>query len=169
MVHSAQTRSIPTEQKDEPVSIDLEVIATAFRRAAYTQWSNTLIGNAPKCVLDTHDQMKNPRIGDWVIEASTMGGGRNPDSSDLDGVGILEEVAEERIEMEWDEAENGPHPTEGVYYIRTMDGRRFRWHNASIIAVPTYRPLLVRDALSPSTAGTERSEVSSNTTQGPRP
>jgi len=126
--------------------IDQEAIATAMRRAVYTAWSNTLIGTDAKSVRDTFDRMKNPVVGDWVIEASTIYGGRNHDSSDLDGVGILEQMDQERVDMEWDEAEDGPHPTEQIAYIRTLDGRLFRWSNASILAFPdAVSPLLARN------------------------
>lgn len=117
-------------------AIDLEAVATAMRRAIYTAWQNTLIGSAPPVVLASHDQMAKPKVGDWVIEASTIYGGRNHDSRDLDGVGILEKVLSEPVDIEWDEAEDGPHPMETTYYLRTLDGRLFRWHNASIIAAP---------------------------------
>lgn len=122
--------------------IDLEEIATVMRRSIYNAYSNTLIGNAPQRVTDAYDRMTNPKIGDWVIEASTVYGFRHNPSSPLDGVGILENVAHEKVdfgdpEFVWDEKEEGrPHPTEKVHYIRTMDGRLFRWTNAMIVAAP---------------------------------
>lgn len=118
--------------------MDLEAVAKAFQEAVSTAWSNVLIGNAPPVVKAAYQQMSNPSPGDWVAELTTMGmRGR----SSLDAVGILEEIARERVEFSdpdfvWDETEDGPHPTETIYYIRTMDGRRFRWSNATIIAAP---------------------------------
>lgn len=127
----------------EKEKMELEAIATAFRRSAYIAYRNTLIGNAPKCVSDTFARMSAPQIGDWVIETSTVYGFRHSPSSDLDGIGILEAVEWENVvfgdpEFVWDEETEGrPHPTEKIYYIRTMDGRQFRWSNASIVAVLT--------------------------------
>jgi len=122
-------------------AMDIEQIATAFRRCAYNAYSNVLIGNAPKVVRDAYERMKEPRAGDWVIETSTIGGMRHKDGTDLDGIGILEKAARENVvfddpDFAWDEEVEGmPHPTEIVYYIRTMDGMLFRWTNASIIAI----------------------------------
>lgn len=120
---------------------ELEAIATAFRRCAYNAYLNTLVGSAPPRVIEALERMKNPRVGDWVIETTTVWMGTR---SDLDGIGILEEIAREPFvfsgdpDFVWDEeVEGAPHPTETVYYLRTMDGRRFRWTNASIVAVPT--------------------------------
>ena len=127
---------------------DLASLATAFRRAVYRAWTNTLIGQAPPDVRKTFEQMKYPEVGDWVIEASTIHGMRHSPASDLDGVGVLEEVAQEKIDFGdpdfvWDEAEEGrPHPVEPVFYIRTIDGRRFRWTNATILAAPKMSPPL---------------------------
>jgi hypothetical protein len=122
---------------------DLEAIATAFRQSAYMAYSNTLIGNGPECVHRAFKRMTSPQIGDWVIETSTIHGFRHKDGTDLDGIGVLEEIAWEKVDFGdcdfvWDEeAEGRPHPTEKISYIRTMDGRRFRWTNASIVAVLT--------------------------------
>jgi hypothetical protein len=126
--------------------MELEAIATAFRRSAYNAYSNTLI-SGPKIITDAFNRMTNPQVGDWVIETSTVfmtrPRMRRSPSSDLDGVGILEEIAWENVQFPdpgfvWNEEEEGrPHPTEKIYYIRTLDGRRFRWSNASIIAAQT--------------------------------
>lgn len=118
--------------------LDVESIARAFRQSAYNAYRNTLIGNARPRVMDAFNRMKKPVVGDWVFEASTCGMKSRPD---LDGIGILEAVEWEKIDFGdpdfvWDEAEEGgPWPTEEVFYIRTMDGRRFRWTNAMIIAI----------------------------------
>lgn len=123
--------------------MNIENIAAAFRQSAYQAYTNTLIGGAPKRISDAFERMTKPVVGDWVIETSTIGIRGRPD---LDGVGILEEIAREKVvfsdsEFEWDEVEDGPWPTEPIHYIRTMDGRRFRWSNASIIAVLAMTPI----------------------------
>src|SRR5690606_36234682 len=103
--------------------MNIEDIASAFRRSADNAYKNTLIGSAPKRVADAYDRMTNPVVGDWVVELSTIG---MKDRSDLDGIGILEEVALEKIDFSdpdfvWDEEEEGcPWPTERIFYIRTM-------------------------------------------------
>lgn len=124
--------------------IDLEILARAFRRTVYNAYGNTLIGSAPKAITDAYNRMKNPQVGDWVIESTTVDGMRHANATDLDGVGILEDIAQEKVDFGdnaevWDEEVEGePHPTETVYYIRTIDGRLFRWTNATIIAAPTW-------------------------------
>lgn len=124
-------------------TIGLEAIATAFRRSAYNAWSNVLIGNAPPDVQMAYERMRNPVVGDWVFEATTIYGMRHENATDLDGIGILEEDTREPFvftdpDFIWDEESEGkPHPTERVFYIRTMDGRRFRWVNARLIAILT--------------------------------
>lgn len=121
--------------------IGLETISTAFRLCAYNCITNAMIGDAPLVVRRAYERMKNPSVGDWVIEASTIHEFRHLNGADLNGIGVLEEIAWEKVDFEdpafvWDEeAEGAPHPTERVYYIRTMDGRRFRWTNATIVAV----------------------------------
>lgn len=120
----------------------LEEYARVLRTSAYNAYTNTLVGTAPQCIYDAGARMKAPVVGDWVIETSTIYmNGRSP----LDAVGILEEAGREPVvwsdpDFVWDEEEQGvPHPTEQVWYIRTLDGRRFRWTNASIIAILSER------------------------------
>ena len=122
--------------------IPLEEIATAFRRLAYNAYYATLVGNPAKITEDFGNRMKDPMPGDFVIEISTIY--RSKGTGDIDAIGILEEQVREKIQWDdsdfvWDEeAEGQPHPTELITYIRTLDGRRFRWSNASFIALPTY-------------------------------
>lgn len=119
--------------------MDLATIASAMRIAAYNAYVCTLIGNPPGIVVKAGERIKTPRVGDWVIETSTVWMSR----PHLDGIGILEAIEMEPVvysdpDFVWDEATEGrPHPTERVYYLRTMDGRRFRWTNASMVGVLT--------------------------------
>jgi hypothetical protein len=125
----------------------LEAIATAFRRTAYNAYICTLIGNAPGIVIKAGNRMKNPVPGDWVIETSTIGGFRGKAMTDLDAIGVLDAIEWEPVDFGdpdfvWDEAVEGrPHPKERVYYILTMDGRRFRWVNANFVTAVTDFPL----------------------------
>lgn len=121
--------------------IPLDEIATAFRRLCYNAYVATLVGSPAKVTADFGDRMKDPKVGDFVIETSTVY--RSRGTGDIDAVGVLEEVAWEKVAFDgdpdfvWDEAVEGrPHPLERVTYIRTLDGRRFRWVNASFIAAP---------------------------------
>jgi PAS domain-containing protein len=120
-------------------TIELSEIAAAMRIAAYNAYACTLIGTPPGIVVKAGDRIKNPQRGDWVIETSSIWRGQ----PHIDGIGILDAVEMEPVDFNdpdfvWDEASEGrPHPTERVYYLRTMDGRRFRWTNASIVAVYT--------------------------------
>lgn len=121
--------------------IGLDEIAGAFRALIYNAYIATLVGSPAKVTERFGDRMKSPQVGDWVAEVSTMY--RSRGTTDIDALGKLEEIAWEKVAFEsdpefvWDEAVEGrPHPTERVYYIRTLDGRRFRWTNASIVAAP---------------------------------
>lgn len=124
--------------------IALEAVATALRRNIYCAYSATLVGSPAEVTRRYSDRARTPQIGDMVIEASTVYGMRHENATDLDGVGILEEISQERVifdgdpDFVWDEEEEGhPHPTEKVFYIRTLDGRRFRWTNANMVAAVT--------------------------------
>lgn len=125
---------------EEAAQIDLETLATTLRRAIYNAYLATLVGTPAETTRRYYERAKEPKVGDLVTESTTVYGMRHENATDLDGVGILEEVAREKVdfgdpEFVWDEqAEGRPHPTEKVFYIRTLDGRRFRWVNASFVA-----------------------------------
>lgn len=119
---------------------ELEKLATSIRRFADAAYGATLVGRAPDCTIDFNRRMRAPQIGDLVIETSTVY--RSRGTTDIDAVGYLEEVAREKVifdddpDFVWDETVEGqPHPTEPVTYIRTLDGRRFRWTNANFVAL----------------------------------
>jgi len=124
----------------EDTSIDLKEVATAFRRLMYNAYVATLVGHPARSTERFGDRMKQPQVGDWVTETSTVY--RSRGTEDIDAIGKLEEIAWEPVdfgdpEFVWDEAiEGGPHPKEKVFYIRTLDGRRFRWVNADFVAAP---------------------------------
>lgn len=120
----------------------LREAARLLQQTTVVAWGNVLIGSAPPCVQNAYEKMKNPEVGSWVCEITTAGmRGRDP----LDAVGVLEKVAAEKIDFNdpdfvWDEEEEGrPHPTETVYYLRTLDGREFRWSNATLVTILTKR------------------------------
>jgi len=122
--------------KAQPV--ELQALATTMRRAIYNAYRAT-IGCNTDVMRAYQARASQPRVGDLVIEATTIYGVRHEGGTDLDGIGTLEEIACEPIglgdpDFTWDEAEDGPRPTEEAFYLRTLDGRRFRWINAQIIA-----------------------------------
>lgn len=113
----------------------LEIAATALRRATYNAHGLALAGSSPNAgrILEF---MRTMKPGNMVIETTTVWGMRKG-MSDLDGIGILIREAVEPVrELVWDIETDGPLPEERVYYIKTLDGREFRWTNASFIAVP---------------------------------
>ena len=133
-------------------------IAKVIRRMTVTAW-NLSIASASKYSDDVYNRMKRPAIGDCVVELTTVSGWRDETPNDIDAVGALLEIVNEPMRqgrsgdqttedqplIEWDETTDGPRPTELVYYIRTLDGRRFRWANASMIAVPVWLQEELRD------------------------
>jgi hypothetical protein len=116
--------------------VDLQALAKTLRYSIYNAYIATLIGGAPEITTRYSDRARNPKIGDLVVESSTI----YRACRDLDCVGFLEEIAWEKVdfgdhEFVWDEeVERHPHPTERVFYIRTLDGRRYRWNNANMVA-----------------------------------
>lgn len=126
--------------------MELEQIARAIVLSNYHAYVNTLVGTAPQCVHDLTNRYRDIRPGDFVIEITTalmFDRGR----SSLDAVGQLLRITQEPAdfgdpEFIWNEEEEGcPHPTERCTYIRTFDGREFRWTNASFISIPTEYPM----------------------------
>lgn len=120
---------------------DMEKLAMSIRRFAYAAYTATLVGKAPDCTINFNRRMREPLVGDLVIEISTVY--RSRGTTDLDAVGYLEETTREKVvftgdpDFVWDaDVEGQSHPTEPVTYIRTLDGRRFRWTNASFVALP---------------------------------
>lgn len=120
---------------DTKEPVDLSVLATKIRHGIYSSYSATLVGGAAEVTRRQFQRMSSPQIGDLAAEQTTI-----YISPDIDAVGIIEEIAEEPVifddeEFVWDaEVEGKPHPLERVFYIRTLDGRRFRWTNANFIA-----------------------------------
>ncbi|MHA3790531.1 hypothetical protein [Sphingomonas sp. YL-JM2C] len=115
----------------ETVTTDLLALATTLRHAINNAHLATL-GRATEIARIYDERATNPRIGDLVTEATTIFGVRHKNGTDLDAVGILEEIASE-----------GRGGMDEVFYIRTLDGRRFKWVNASMIAAVS-EPTLLR-------------------------
>lgn len=116
------------------MAVDLEKLAGQFRASAYNAYSNTLIGNAPIVVQRAYRRMTDVKVGDLVIECTTVYMKNRPN---LDGIGELLSITYEPIPYDppWDGGE--PCPKEKVYTIKTLDDRTFRWTNAMFISVLT--------------------------------
>ena len=115
----------------------LKASASAIRSSAYAAHSMSLSGAFPNATK-LYDWMKKMSPGDLVFEISTVW---YPDR-DINAVGILEKIGREPVSelepgFEWNEEEDGPEPTWECFYIQTLDGRPYRWHNASFLRVPT--------------------------------
>jgi hypothetical protein len=105
--------------------------------SAYNLYLATLVGHPAPSVEQTGRRMRTPQIGDVVLETSTIW------RDDRLGarLGKLVRTAMEPVWTadEWREAgedENTPIPTQRVWYLELPDGREYRWHNASFIAIP---------------------------------
>lgn len=126
---------------------ELASIARLIGTSVYNAHGAVLVGNPARVTEALYERMKDVRIGDWVVEQTTI---LMPNRSALDAVGRLIKITQEKVDFGdpnfvWDGAEEGrPHPTETCTYIRTLDGREFRWTNASFISVPTEHPIRPR-------------------------
>lgn len=115
-------------------------MARLIAHSGYTAYTFTLVGSRAPIVTDAYNRMKNPRVGDLVLETSTYY--REP--WDPGGLGYLLEVADESLNWPADVvADCGltEPPTERAWYIKpfvpTQDGQwRVRWSNANFIALP---------------------------------
>lgn len=112
--------------------------------AADAAYMATLRGDVP---AGSSENFK-PVIGHYVMETGTFGmsaSEKMPHLGDpLNNVGMLESITQEPVftQEQWDEGGDGPDvpiPTETVYNLRLLDGRKFSWRNASMIRVPDSR------------------------------
>ena len=112
---------------------------TAKELAVMLSWTANMahkltLGSVPPWMSAVGKRMREPRIGDLVMETTTQyGRGQYPAEM---RIGRLVRETREPIAMEWDESEDGPKPTERVVYIMGLDGAEHRWTNASFIAIP---------------------------------
>lgn len=137
---------------------ELEKLARAIVTMAYNASGTVIMGNPTMRVEDLYRRFNDIQIGDLVVETSTalMDGRRGEKyyRPALDALGYLVKITWEPVvwgdpDFVWDEAVEGkPEPTEKCVYIKTLDGREFRWTNASFISCPIEWP--IRGARSPS-------------------
>ena len=116
--------------------------------SAYAAYMATLRGDVP---AGSHKNFE-PVVGMPVVEISTIGMWDNLDRYKLDPsrehlrdvlncIGTLERTANEPLYTpeqwtEMGESEDDPISSQKAWYIRTLDGREFRWENATFIRVP---------------------------------
>jgi hypothetical protein len=112
----------------------LNSLAIDIQASVYNSYRATLIGANIYVVNSLYERFKDVRPGDLVVETTTF---HMPGRAAIDAVGYLRRVVWEPI-AEWDDE---PRPTEKVFYIRTLDGREYRWTNADFISAPTEFPL----------------------------
>jgi hypothetical protein len=126
---------------------ELEQIARAIGVSNYLAYTASISGQHG-AARELYDRMKDVRVGDMVIEITTilMSVAGKHYRPALDAVGHLVKITREKIvfsdpDFVWNEEEEGqPHPTEKCTYVKTLDGREFRWTNASFISVQTEYP-----------------------------
>lgn len=104
---------------------------------AYNLHGACLVGNPAPKVAAMYERMKSPQVGDLVLEISTIW---DPERVGTRLGRLLRHVREPvYTPEEWGANGGGddPIPTESIWYIELADGREYRWHNASFIAVFT--------------------------------
>lgn len=95
------------------------------------------LGGVPPWMAAIGKRMREPQDGDLVFDTSTAYG-RYGYAATM-RVGHLMRTAREKVNYpEWNEATDGPHPTEKVWYIRGLDGVEHRWTNAAFVAIPKH-------------------------------
>lgn len=114
---------------------ELEILARYLRRTGYGLWTATLHGHRIEEHQAVHGRMNDLTPGSLVFESTTII--QSKGTTDLDSVGFLERIEFEPMSIDgWDEDEDGPPPLERATYIRTLDGRSFRWVNATFLSFP---------------------------------
>jgi hypothetical protein len=111
--------------------------------SAYRLYLSCLGNTAPDARV-LYGRMINPQVGDVVMEISTIHhDGQRPryESRTGDRIGTLMRIESEPMHTPEQWAEGGygdePIPTERAWYLRLLDGREYRWVNASFIALPS--------------------------------
>jgi len=120
-------------------------LVNALKGCAYELWRASLCaGPGPGNLFD---ELKNPKVGDLVMEVTTHGmRGRDP----IEGIGTLvahgrAPCCANRKEARAAGYEDDESIPEHEYFDVCLDfddGRLFRWSNASFIKVKTERPTL---------------------------
>ena len=139
--------------------VQLQQAARLAAYSAYAAYMATLRGDVP---AGSHQNFQ-PEVGVPVVEISTIGMWDNLVHYKLDEsrehlrdvlncIGTLERIANEPLYtpeqwVEMGESENDPISSQKAWYIRTLDGREFRWENALFIRVPNARDFRVMNLI----------------------
>lgn len=113
-----------------------EEILKLLIASAYCNWSSQLI-SGPEATHQRFQFLKNPRVGDLVMETTTM---FMPDRDQYRIGHLVSDQMEPYGDDDWWEQNKedyeGKRPTERVYVIKCLlTGKPFRWTNASMIRV----------------------------------
>lgn len=122
---------------------DWDVLREAARLlgcATHAAYMCTLRGDVPVGSSKNFE----PAIGKMIMEISSFYWSCavpfERDYDPINSIGVWEREEQEPVftPEQWAEGggEDEPIPTERVIYIRTLDGREFRWVNANFIRVP---------------------------------
>ncbi len=100
-------------------------------------WNSVLHGCNAGSRIKLFERMSHPEPGDLVYERSSsfMLPPQFPDYPALNKVGHLISIAREPLPNWVEYDEDDPNPGERVIYIRTLDGRTYRWTNADVVAI----------------------------------
>jgi hypothetical protein len=82
---------------------------------AYEAFCLALAAQGTQRGRDAYTEIRNPKVGDLVIECSTI---HQPERRDIDGLGFLTETG-----------------TQSQFVLRRLDGREAVWRNAQCIKV----------------------------------
>jgi len=118
---------------------DIRLLGTV----GYELWKSQLIGGGGDATMQRFERMRNPQVGDLVIEISTSGfwiartqpPSKYPHITAANAVGYLDRIVWEPVSP-WDDTDE-PAPKEKIYYLRKIDGTGsiFRWVNAQCVAI----------------------------------
>ncbi len=98
--------------------------------SASAVYSACIVGNPAPKVQSMLAALEELRPGDWVLEISA-GRWRDPENA----LGRLLRLTWEPVRPAEPELGETEAPLERIFYIETLDGREFRWHNAHFIRV----------------------------------
>lgn len=125
-----------TQAPEAPGALHVERLIESL---IYNLYGATLVGNPAPSVKALHDRMVNPKVGDLVLEVSSIW----QEGRTGTRLGRLVKIALEPMytaEQWYGDMEAEPEekiPNEHVWYLTLADGREYHWTNAQFVAVPT--------------------------------
>ena len=129
-------------EAEEPPKQDEDLVLRMLGIAGYELYRAHLVGNNCNSNQKRLNRMQEPRPGDlvletsstpsWILRRQSKDGWISPENA----IGFFVRKGREAIPgIEWDEEEDGPLPTEVVWYIEAFDGRLLRWTNANFVTI----------------------------------